>query len=48
MAALYRQLRTKFAAARSLNESDYSMDWMTRAVGHHIHDSYELYAKAAS
>lgn len=29
------------------DESDYSLDWMAGAIGHHIHDPYELYEKAA-
>lgn len=28
--------------------SDYSLDWMAGAIGHHIHDPYDLYEKAAS
>lgn len=27
---------------------DYSLDWMAGAIGHHIHDPYDLYEKAAS
>ena len=30
------------------DHSDYSLDWMAGAIGHHIHDPYELYEKAAS
>lgn len=26
---------------------DYSIDWMAGAIGHHIHDPYDLYEKAA-
>ncbi len=26
----------------------YSLDWMAGQIGHHIHDPYELYEKAAS
>ena len=29
-------------------DSDYSLDWMAGAIGHHVHDPYELYEKAAS
>ncbi|MGB5111909.1 MAG: VOC family protein [Mycobacterium sp.] len=29
------------------DESDYSHDWMAGAIGHHIHDPYDLYEKAA-
>jgi uncharacterized glyoxalase superfamily metalloenzyme YdcJ len=28
--------------------SDYSMHWMAGQIGHHIHDPYDLYEKAAS
>ncbi len=28
--------------------ADYSLDWMAGQIGHHIHDPYELYEKAAS
>ena len=27
---------------------DYSLSWMVGQIGHHIHDPYELYEKAAS
>ncbi|MFL0292457.1 2-oxoadipate dioxygenase/decarboxylase family protein [Mycobacterium sp. SMC-18] len=30
------------------DHSDYSLDWMAGAIGHHIHDPYDLYEKAAS
>lgn len=30
------------------DDSDYSLDWMAGAIGHHVHDPYELYEKAAS
>jgi uncharacterized glyoxalase superfamily metalloenzyme YdcJ len=30
------------------DDSDYSLDWMSGAIGHHIHDPYDLYEKAAS
>ena len=30
------------------DHSDYSLDWMTGVIGHHIHDPYDLYEKAAS
>jgi uncharacterized glyoxalase superfamily metalloenzyme YdcJ len=30
------------------DDSDYSHDWMAGAIGHHIHDPYDLYEKAAS
>jgi len=30
------------------DQSYYSLDWMADAIGHHIHDPYDLYEKAAS
>ena len=30
------------------DESHYSLDWMAGAIGHHVHDPYDLYEKAAS
>ncbi|MGB8404877.1 MAG: VOC family protein [Mycobacterium sp.] len=30
------------------DRSTYSIDWMAGAIGHHIHDPYDLYEKAAS
>jgi uncharacterized glyoxalase superfamily metalloenzyme YdcJ len=30
------------------DRSDYSLDWMAGTIGHHIHDPYDLYEKAAS
>ncbi|MDT5397551.1 MAG: hypothetical protein QOK33_782, partial [Mycobacterium sp.] len=30
------------------DQSDYSLDWVAGAIGHHIHDPYDLYEKAAS
>jgi uncharacterized glyoxalase superfamily metalloenzyme YdcJ len=35
-------------AVTAADGSDYSLDWMAGAIGHHIHDPYELYEKAAS
>ncbi len=32
----------------STDGSDYSLSWMAGQIGHHIHDPYELYEKAAS
>jgi uncharacterized glyoxalase superfamily metalloenzyme YdcJ len=29
------------------DDSGYSFDWMSGAIGHHIHDPYDLYEKAA-
>jgi uncharacterized glyoxalase superfamily metalloenzyme YdcJ len=34
-------------AAEAHDDSDYRMDWMAGAIGHHIHDPYDLYEKAA-
>jgi uncharacterized glyoxalase superfamily metalloenzyme YdcJ len=28
------------------DDSDYSLDWMAGAIGHHVHDPYDLYEKA--
>ena len=28
--------------------TDYSLDWMADAIGHHIHDPYTLYEKAST
>jgi uncharacterized glyoxalase superfamily metalloenzyme YdcJ len=36
------------AAADVADHSDYSLDWMAAAIGHHVHDPYDLYEKAAS
>jgi uncharacterized glyoxalase superfamily metalloenzyme YdcJ len=30
------------------DDSGYGLDWMAGAIGHHIHDPYDLYEKAAS
>lgn len=35
-------------AADVVDESDYRLDWMADAIGHHIHDPYALYEKARS
>jgi uncharacterized glyoxalase superfamily metalloenzyme YdcJ len=29
-------------------DSDYSLDWLAGEIGHHVHDPYDLYEKAAS
>jgi uncharacterized glyoxalase superfamily metalloenzyme YdcJ len=52
------RLRAGFAAALSRmygaevpaapDQSDYSLDWMAGAIGHHVHDPYDLYEKATS
>jgi uncharacterized glyoxalase superfamily metalloenzyme YdcJ len=35
-------------AADVADNSDYSLDWMAGAIGHHVHDPYDLYEKATS
>jgi uncharacterized glyoxalase superfamily metalloenzyme YdcJ len=35
-------------AAEAADNSDYRLDWLADQIGHHIHDPYELYEKAAS
>lgn len=35
-------------AADEADSSQYSLSWMAGQIGHHIHDPYELYEKAAS
>jgi uncharacterized glyoxalase superfamily metalloenzyme YdcJ len=35
-------------AADVAGNSDYSLDWMAGAIGHHVHDPFDLYEKAAS
>ncbi len=34
--------------AEAPDATHYSVDWMAGAIGHHIHDPYDLYEKAAS
>ena len=36
------------ATAEGADHTDYSRDWMAATIGHHIHDPYHLYEKAAS
>jgi uncharacterized glyoxalase superfamily metalloenzyme YdcJ len=36
------------AAVDTDDRSGYSADWMAGAIGHHVHDPYDLYEKAAS
>jgi uncharacterized glyoxalase superfamily metalloenzyme YdcJ len=36
------------ATVEAPDESGYSQDWMSGAIGHRVHDPYELYEKAAS
>jgi uncharacterized glyoxalase superfamily metalloenzyme YdcJ len=48
-AGIFRSnLDTETEAADVADASDYSHDWMAGAIGHHIHDPYDLYEKAAS
>ncbi|MCP9273762.1 2-oxoadipate dioxygenase/decarboxylase [Mycolicibacterium arenosum] len=47
-AGIFRSNLDQDAAAADVDdESDYSLDWMAGAIGHHIHDPYDLYEKAA-
>jgi hypothetical protein len=53
MAALYpsgcrSNLDADAEALTAADDSDHNLDWMAGAIGHHIHDPYELYEKAAS
>jgi uncharacterized glyoxalase superfamily metalloenzyme YdcJ len=48
-AGIFRSnLDTDTEAVAAVDDSDYSLDRMAGAIGHHIHDPYELYEKAAS
>jgi uncharacterized glyoxalase superfamily metalloenzyme YdcJ len=48
-AGIFRSnLDTDTQAAEAADNSDYSLDWLAGRIGHHIHDPYELYEKAAS
>lgn len=48
-AGIFRSnLDTDAHAVDAIDASDYSLDWMAGAIGHHIHDPYDLYEKAAS
>ena len=48
-AGIFRSnLDTDAQAADAADDSDYSVDWMAGAIGHHIHDPYTLYEKAAT
>ena len=47
-AGIFRSnLDTDTEAADGRDQSDYSHDWMAGAIGHHVHDPYDLYEKAA-
>ena len=48
-AGIFRSnLDSDASAADVADESDYSLDWMAGAIGHLIHDPYDLYQKAAT
>jgi len=48
-AGIFRSnLDTDGAAVTAPDDSDYSLDWMAGSIGHHVHDPYDLYQKAAS
>lgn len=47
-AGIFRSNLDGDAHVGSGEAADYSIDWMAGAIGHHIHDPYDLYEKAAS
>ncbi|BBX04223.1 DUF1338 domain-containing protein [Mycolicibacterium moriokaense] len=48
-AGIFRSnLDTDAQTSDGADGSDYSMHWMAGQIGHHIHDPYDLYEKAAS
>ena len=48
-AAIFRSnLDSDTAAGAGRDDSHYTQDWMAGQIGHHIHDPYALYEKAAS
>ena len=51
-AGIFRSNLAGDAAATDVDDgadvSDYSFDWLAAAIGHHVHDPYDLYEKAAS
>jgi len=48
-AGIFRSnLDTDAEPVHASDESGYSLDWMSGAIDHHIHDPYALYEKAAS
>ncbi|KAA0075514.1 VOC family protein [Mycolicibacterium sp. P9-64] len=48
-AGIFRSnLDTDGAAVTAPDDSHYNLDWMAGAIGHHVHDPYDLYEKAAS
>jgi len=48
-AGIFRSnLDTDTHAAQAADSADYSLSWLAGRIGHHIHDPYDLYEKAAS
>ncbi|MET0451658.1 MAG: VOC family protein [Mycobacterium sp.] len=48
-AGIFRSnLDSDAAAVDAGDDTDYSEGWMAGAIGHHLHDPYDLYEKAAS
>lgn len=48
-AGIFRSNLDRDSRAADVDDhSDYCLDWMADAIGHHIHDPYDLYEKAAS
>jgi uncharacterized glyoxalase superfamily metalloenzyme YdcJ len=48
-AGIFRSnLDSDTAVADGADPADYSLDWMAGAIGHHVHDPYDLYEKATS
>ncbi|MDT5001812.1 MAG: hypothetical protein QOK12_3917, partial [Mycobacterium sp.] len=48
-AGIFRSnLDTDGAAVTAPDDSHYNLDWMAGSIGHHVHDPYDLYEKAAS
>jgi uncharacterized glyoxalase superfamily metalloenzyme YdcJ len=48
-AGIFRSnLDTDGAAVTAPDDSHYNLDWMAGSIGHHVHDPYDLYQKAAS
>ena len=45
---LFTIAETSLGQADAVDNSVYSLDWLAGQIGHHIHDPYELYEKAAS
>jgi uncharacterized glyoxalase superfamily metalloenzyme YdcJ len=48
-AGIFRSnLDTDAQASEEVDNSEYTLNWMASQIGHHVHDPYELYEKAAS